>query len=253
MPTPTQWEIYIEQIQSMIDGLESQIPTKYSELTNDNYTVQDENYVHTDNNFTNTLKTDVENNTTARHTHANKSVLDEISSEDISNWDSKQDALVSGTNIKTINNESILGSGNIEIQGGGSSDYTDLTNKPSINNVTLSGNKSLNDLGIINFSGNYNDLTNKPTIPSEVTETTVSNWGFTKNTGTITSVKMNGSTIATSGEANLGTVITQHQDISGKLDVSKVKNTYSTTSGDVYDVTYINTTVGNIETLLGGI
>lgn len=35
----------------------------------------------------------------------------------------KQDTLVSGTNIKTINNESLLGSGNITIQGGGSS-YT---------------------------------------------------------------------------------------------------------------------------------
>lgn len=34
------------------------------------------------------------------------------------------------------------------------------------------------------FSGNYNDLTNKPTIPSAVTESTVSGWGFTKNTGT---------------------------------------------------------------------
>ena len=33
----------------------------------------------------------------------------------------KQDTLVSGTNIKTINNESLLGSGNIDIQGGGSS------------------------------------------------------------------------------------------------------------------------------------
>lgn len=33
----------------------------------------------------------------------------------------KQATLVSGTNIKTINNESILGSGNIEIQGGGGS------------------------------------------------------------------------------------------------------------------------------------
>ena len=31
----------------------------------------------------------------------------------------KQDLLVSGTNIKTINNESLLGSGNITIQGGG--------------------------------------------------------------------------------------------------------------------------------------
>lgn len=32
---------------------------------------------------------------------------------------SAQEALVSGTNIKTINNESILGSGNITISGGG--------------------------------------------------------------------------------------------------------------------------------------
>ena len=31
----------------------------------------------------------------------------------------KQNTLVSGTNIKTINNNSILGSGNINIQGGG--------------------------------------------------------------------------------------------------------------------------------------
>ena len=31
----------------------------------------------------------------------------------------KQDTLVSGTNIKTINGETLLGSGNIEIQGGG--------------------------------------------------------------------------------------------------------------------------------------
>lgn len=33
----------------------------------------------------------------------------------------KQNTLVSGTNIKTINNESLLGSGNITISGGGSS------------------------------------------------------------------------------------------------------------------------------------
>lgn len=39
---------------------------------------------------------------------------------------SKQDALVSGTNIKTINGNSILGSGNIKISGGGST--TDIVN-----------------------------------------------------------------------------------------------------------------------------
>lgn len=36
----------------------------------------------------------------------------------IDNVANKQDILISGTNIKTINGESVLGSGNIEIQGG---------------------------------------------------------------------------------------------------------------------------------------
>ena len=40
-----------------------------------------------------------------------------IGSVDISNWNGKQDVLVSGTNIKTINNTSLLGSGDIAIVG----------------------------------------------------------------------------------------------------------------------------------------
>ena len=47
----------------------------------------------------------------------------------------KQDTLVSGTNIKTINGESILGSGNIEIQGGGGGSYSAGTNIQIENNV----------------------------------------------------------------------------------------------------------------------
>ena len=39
----------------------------------------------------------------------------------------KQDTLISGTNIKTINNESLLGSGNIVIQGGGGSASSAIT------------------------------------------------------------------------------------------------------------------------------
>lgn len=42
-----------------------------------------------------------------------------ITSANISAWNGKQDELVSGTNIKTINNISVLGSGNINIEGGG--------------------------------------------------------------------------------------------------------------------------------------
>lgn len=36
------------------------------------------------------------------------------------------------------------------IAEGGTKDYDELTNKPQINSVTLSGNKSLSDLGIVN-------------------------------------------------------------------------------------------------------
>lgn len=41
-----------------------------------------------------------------------------VTASEKTTWNDKQDALVSGTNIKTINNESILGTGNISIQGG---------------------------------------------------------------------------------------------------------------------------------------
>ena len=48
------------------------------------------------------------------------SALSNMSYATTTQVNAKQDALVSGTNIKTINNESLLGSGNITIAGGGS-------------------------------------------------------------------------------------------------------------------------------------
>lgn len=48
-------------------------------------------------------------------------------------------------------------------------------------------------LAPVAMSGSYNDLNDKPSIPSAVTESTVSGWGFTKNTGTVTST---GGTVA---------------------------------------------------------
>lgn len=52
----------------------------------------------------------------------------------------------------------------------------------------------------------------------KTTEAEITAMGFTKNLGTITEVKMNGVTKGTSGVVDLGTVITEHQDISGKQD-----------------------------------
>lgn len=154
----------------------------------------------------------------------------------------------------------------------GSTDYTEMSNKPQIAGITLEGNLSLVELGI-QPAGSYltsDDLTNY------VTNTSYAEWnkGGVVKTG-------NGFDLASNGIAQCGAVgyssyqtkgntyfiskgtleavftgkgfLTQHQDISGKLDTSKVKNTTSTTAGDVYDVTYINTMIGDIESLLGGI
>ena len=54
--------------------------------------------------------------------------------------DNKQDKLKSGTNIKTINCNSLLGSGNIEIKGGDGSSYT----LPTASSTTLGGIKVQN-------------------------------------------------------------------------------------------------------------
>ena len=54
------------------------------------------------------------------------------------------------------------------IEGGlGVSDYTELENKPSINDVTLVGNKSLSDLGIVNpmmIKGRVNSVSDLPQV-----------------------------------------------------------------------------------------
>ena len=59
---------------------------------------------------------------------------------------------------------------------------------------------AISDLADVAQSGSYNDLSD---TPSPVTSSTVSGWGFTKNTGTITKVSANGTSIATSGVANI--------------------------------------------------
>ena len=112
----------------------------------------------------------------------------------------KQEKLVSGTNIKTINGQSILGNGDITIEGGtGNSDANvqavdttetlddvetntyvkyvaqTLTEEQkaqvrqnigvsSIGNTDLSEYAKTEDLSQVAFTGSYNDLKDKPSI-----------------------------------------------------------------------------------------
>lgn len=81
--------------------------------------------------------------------------------------------------------------------------------------------------------------------------------GATANTGTITGIKMNGASKGTSGVVDLGTVITAHQDISGKADKSatvstiaydatnkKLTKTINGTTSDVVTVSTLKTDLG---------
>lgn len=71
----------------------------------------------------------------------------------------KQEKLVSGTNIKTINNESLLGSGNINISGGGGT-ATDV----QINGTSITSNNVAN----IKTNSTYNATSNKIATMSDV-------------------------------------------------------------------------------------
>ena len=126
-----------------------------------------------------------------------------------------------------------------------SGSYNDLTNKPTIPAAQIQsdwGQTITTALDYIKnkptlFSGNYNDLTNKPTIPSAVTESTVSDWGFTKNAGTVT--KVNGIS-PVSGNVTLNIPAAQiqadwNQTTASALDY--IKNKPTLFSGSYNDLT----------------
>ena len=103
---------------------------------------------------------------------------------------------------------------------------TSDTNRINAFEIKKNGDVYIGDklLSNVATSGSYNDLTNKPTIPSAVTESTVSGWGFTKNTGTITGVSANGTSVATSGVANIPAASTS------AYGVTKLSSSISSTS-----------------------
>lgn len=92
------------------------------------------------------------------------------------------------------------------------------TDIPSVGNGTLTIQK--NGTAVTTFSANQSgNATANITVPTKVSELT-NDSGYTKNVGTITGITMNGASKGTSGVVDLGTVLTSHQDISGKANLS---------------------------------
>lgn len=117
--------------------------------------------------------------------------------------------------------------------------YTDLNNKPAIptvNDGTLTIQRNGSTVASFTANSSINKTANisVPTATSQL----VNDSGYTTNTGTITGVKMNGSTVATSGEANLGTVIT---DVSEKQNITdnSLETSNKTVPGAINEVNSI--------------
>lgn len=136
-----------------------------------------------------------------------------ITSSDISSWTAKQEALVSGTNIKTINNTSLLGSGDITAAQLGFS--------------------------TVATSGSYSDLSNKPTIPTKTSDLTNDSGyitGYTETDPIFSASAASGisSSDITSwnGKAEVSDIPTKTSDLTNDGDDASKNKVFAVTSND---------------------
>lgn len=166
--------------------------------------------------------------------------IKQISIADINNWNNKQNLLVSGSNIKTINNESLLGSGNITISSGNYTagyginidnenvisnsiiSYDDLQDLPTIPTQTSelindSNYVTSNELSQVAFSGSFTDLSNAPDIPTDTSDLINDSGFITKDVNDLTyyTLSSNLSSVATSGD---------YDDLTNKPTIPTVNN-----------------------------
>lgn len=136
------------------------------------------------------------------------SLMDDMNADVAALYDDKQDTITDLADIRS----------------GAAKGATAVQPEDVMGIVNEEGFVTAEDLAGVATSGSYNDLVDKPTIPSAVTESTVSGWGFTKNTGTITGVSANGTSVATSGVADIPAATTS------KYGVTKLSSATNSTS-----------------------
>ena len=186
------------QISEVKAQIEAEIPSKVSDLQNDlNFAstgdvktqIESYNYINSgqaqtqiDNSisgkvdtnvftaYTANTQTEIDNAVSGKVDSSRVDEIEEVTASALVELHStKQDILVSGTNIKTINNQSLLGSGNIEIQGGSGSDYSaganiDITDHIiSVTGITIptSNTAFTNDAGYVNSGEVETQITSK--------------------------------------------------------------------------------------------
>ena len=202
--------------------------------------------------------------------------------------DTKQDTLVSGTSIKTINNTSLLGSGNISITGGNGdvldvdNFYIDTTNDEIVivsgtggggSNVTVDSSWVTNSTNPVEsqliksaLDGKANsththtvsNITDFPTIPSKTSDLQ-NDSGFLTSHQSLTNYiqKSNtGGLIKNDGTVDTNTYLTSHQSLTGYLQTTDVVDNLNSTSTtaplSAKQGKELNDLIGNILTIING-
>lgn len=197
------------------------VPTKTSDLTNDSGFITNAGVTGAKGNSETNYRTGNVNITAANiglGNVGNFKAVSTVASQDL-------------TDTEKSNARANIGAGTSNFSGA----YADLTGKPTIptvNNATLTIQK--NGTNVQTFTANQaSNATANITVPTKVSELT-NDSGYTTNVGTITGIKMNGASKGTSGVVDLGTVITAHQDISGKANTADLGDGAYKNSGVYY-------------------
>ena len=175
----------------------------------------------------------------------------------------KQDTLVSGTNIKTINGETLLGEGNITIQGGGGGSITIDTSLDSGSTNAVANSAITSTLySAANANGDGNGYVGNIEAKEDSTYLDRLIWGFstTRYKGSLGGYNSNntqGVSFYCSSINGVRTVSKNYQNVGhfSLVETSAITTTITSSSTDsqvpsakaVYDI------VGNIETLLSKI
>ena len=159
----------INASKSVEEALNKAIGTKANQTELDTHTGNDTIHI------TATERTNWNDANSKKHSHANKTTLDDITADKVASWDKISNK------IDTDGNAS-----NTTVAFKEATTRTNLTTGEKISISFGKIAKWFNDLKTVAFSGNYNDLTNKPTIPSVGNGTvTITQNGASKGTFTM--------------------------------------------------------------------
>ena len=157
--------------------------------------------------------------------------------------------------FKTINNQSLIGTGNIAIPSGIQTEEDPVFKaspaaKITDSNITNWNKAEANVQSDWNATSGDAYIKNKPTIPAAVTEATVSGWGFTKNTGTYSkpSTGIPKTDLASSVQASLDKADTalQSEQYKGTVTGIKMNGTTKSPSSGIVDLGTVPTTIDSV-------